>query len=697
MFWIAPLMKPQDPTPSRRQPSGLRVLTLACAVLLSGCAAQRLHEQGLQALGQGDASAALQRLREASELEPGNARYRLDYLQQRALALQSLNTRADEARNAGRSDEASTLYRQVLQLDNVNERALRGLQQMLDQRRVAQVTAQIEQSLQSQQPEQARDQVRRALRDLPNQPALLALSRQIESTLEAERAERERQSKLQSTSRRPITLQFRDANLKMVFEALSRTSGLNIVLDRDVRSDLKTTIYVQNASVEDTIDLILLQNQLDKRVLSGNTVFVYPATPAKQREYAELKVRSFQLSNIEAAQMASILKTMLKTRDVVTDVRTNSLVMRDTPDAIAVAEKLIAANDVADPEVMLEVEVLEVSTDRLTNLGLKFPESFSVSTPTTAGTLGALRSLSGGELSASGLSLGLNLLLQDTDTNILASPRIRARHKEKARILVGDKVPVITNLISPQQNGASSVITGSIQYVDVGIKLEVEPQVYADGDVGIKINLEVSNISRTLTTQSGVAYQIGTRNATTALRLRDGETQVLAGLINDQDRSTASKLPGLGQLPALGRVFSSTNANGSKSEIVLSITPRIVRAPASTESRYSDVWSGTEQMVRERPLRVDPLLSVRAGATPGTAAPNATRPVIPGALTGGTAPGAEPAVAAPASSASPALQLPAARPQPNRAPLTTLNPPLPAPSPVPAATPAVDEPADAAN
>lgn len=697
MFWIAPLMKPQDPTPSRRQPSGLRALALACAVLLSGCAAQRLHEQGLQALGQGDAGAALQRLREASELEPGNARYRLDYLQQRALALQSLNTRADEARNAGRSDEASTLYRQVLQLDNVNERALRGLQQMLDQRRVAQVTAQIEQSLQSQQPEQARDQVRRALRDLPNQPALLALSRQIESTLEAERAERERQSKLQSTGRRPVTLQFRDANLKMVFEALSRTSGLNIVLDRDVRSDLKTTIYVQNASVEDTIDLILLQNQLDKRVLSGNTVFVYPATPAKQREYAELKVRSFQLSNIEAAQMASILKTMLKTRDVVTDVRTNSLVMRDTPDAIAVAEKLIAANDVADPEVMLEVEVLEVSTDRLTNLGLKFPESFSVSTPTTAGTLGALRNLSGGELSASGLSLGLNLLLQDTDTNILASPRIRARHKEKARILVGDKVPVITNLISPQQNGASSVITGSIQYVDVGIKLEVEPQVYADGDVGIKINLEVSNISKTLTTQSGVAYQIGTRNATTALRLRDGETQVLAGLINDQDRSTASKLPGLGQLPALGRVFSSTNANGSKSEIVLSITPRIVRATASTESRYSEVWSGTEQMVRERPLRVDPLLSVRGGAAPGTAAPNATRPVIPGAFTGGTAPGAEPAVAAPASSASPALPLPAARPQPNRAPLTTLNPPLPAPSPVPAATPAADEPADAAN
>ena len=174
----------------------------------------------------------------------------------------------------------------------------------------------------------------------------------------------------------------------------------------------------------------------------------------------------------------------------------------DTPEAIALAERLVAANDLPDPEVMLEVQVLEVSADRTSNLGLKFPESFSLSTPSTATTLGALRGLGSDDLTASSLSLGLNLLLQDTDTNILASPRIRARNKEKARILVGDKVPVITNLISPQQNGANSVITGSVQYVDVGIKLEGEPQVYADADVGIKVNLEVSNIARTITTAS---------------------------------------------------------------------------------------------------------------------------------------------------------------------------------------------------
>ncbi|MGY0194539.1 secretin N-terminal domain-containing protein [Leptothrix sp. BB-4] len=591
-------------------------LTLACAVVLTGCAAQRAHDDGLNALAQGRTGEGLQHLRQASEQDPGNARYRIDYLSQRALATQNICNRADEARAKDQFDEAARLYREALSLDPANERAQRGLQAVQDLRRIEVVRGQVDSQLKGKQLEQAAETVRRAQRELPNRPELTLLARQVDDRIESERVERERNAGLEAAFKRPVTLQFRDANVKMVFEALSRTANINIILDRDVRADLRTTIYVQNASVEDTLDLILLQNQLDKRVLNGNTLFIYPATAAKQREYNELKVRSFQLSNIEATQMATIIKTMLKTRDVVTDAKTNSLVMRDTPQAIAVAEKLIAANDVPDPEVMLEVQVLEVSADRTSNLGLKFPESFTVSTPSTATTVGALRGLGTDDLTASSLSLGLNLLLQDTDTNILASPRIRARNKEKARILVGDKVPVITNLISPQQNGTNSVITGSVQYVDVGIKLEVEPQVYADSDVGIKVNLEVSNIAKTITTASGVAYQIGTRNATTALRLRDGETQVLAGLINDQDRSTASKLPGLGQLPILGRLFSSTNSSGGKTEIVLSITPHIVRATATPEARLGEIWSGTESNVRDRPLRIDPIGSVKS--TPAT-------------------------------------------------------------------------------
>ena len=183
----------------------------------------------------------------------------------------------------------------------------------------------------------------------------------------------ERALAAQSSFRRPVTLQFRDANLKMVFEALSRTANVNIILDRDVKSDLKTTIYVKDASVEDTIDLILLQNQLEKRVLNNNTLFVYPATSAKQKEYNELKVRSFQISNVDAAHVANIIKSLLKTKDIVTDARTNTLVMRDTADAIAVAEKPGGRQRRARPRGDAGVQVLEVSADRMSNLGIKWP------------------------------------------------------------------------------------------------------------------------------------------------------------------------------------------------------------------------------------------------------------------------------------------------------------------------------------
>jgi general secretion pathway protein D len=466
----------------------------------------------------------------------------------------------------------------------------------------------------------------------------------------------------------------------MVFDALARVGNVNVIVDRDVKSDLRTTIYVRDASIEDALDVILLQNQLEKRVLNGNTLLIYPATAAKQKELAELKVRSFQLSNIDVAFMANIVKTMIKTKDIVTDVRTNTLVIRDTPEAISLAERLIAANDLPDAEVMLEVEVLEVSSSRTSEIGLKLPTSFTVSTPSagTGGslTVGDLRALTRNDLQVSGMSATLNLLLQDGDTNILASPRIRSRNKEKARILVGDKLPVITNLISPQQAGQNSVITGSIQYVDVGIKLEVEPQVYADGDVGIKLNLEVSNVSDTIQTESGRAYQIGTRSAQATLRLHDGETQVMAGLISDADRSSAQKVPGVGQMPVLGRLFSNHAGDKKKSEIVLSITPRIIRPQAVPDLRAADAWSGSENSVRDRPLRIEPLSVVKASTTGGAEQAGAAAAAPAGRVVSAPAPVAVPA-ASPAAEAPahgvvaaptmPSLVMP--RPMPGRTPL----------------------------
>ena len=622
----------------------LHALAIA-ALLLGGCAAQREHRDGLDYAAQGKAQQALDSLRRANELEPENVRYKLDYVMQRSAAVRMFVERGDDERSTQHFDAALQQYREALKIEPGNERAARGLKVVEIERR-AQVQLQAaERALKSNQLQSARETVRLVLKELPQSSSAIALARSIDEKVEDERKAHEEQIAARSAFKRPVTLQFRDAPLKMVFEALSRASNVNLIMDRDVRSDARTTIFVKDASVEDSIELILLQNQLEKRILNSNTLLIYPLGANKQKEYAELKVRTFQLSNVDATFMSNIVKTMVKTKDIVIDAKTNTMVMRDTVDAIALAERLIAANDLPDPEVMLEVEVLEVSTNRASELGLKLPNSLTVSTPTTALTVGDFRNLGRNDLLVSPLSATLNLMLQDGSANILASPRIRTRNKEKARILVGDKLPVITNLISPQQAGQATVLTGSISYVDVGIKLEVEPQVYADGDVGIKINLDVSNVTGELKTDSGQAYKIGTRSTQSALRLHDGETQVLAGLISDSDRNSASRVPGLGQLPMLGKLFSSEGADKQKTEIILSITPRIIRPMATPDPRNADAWSGSEAMVRDRQYLTDPIGVVQAeqgqpgaagafpiqpsGATPGQVGrrPPVTRPL----------------------------------------------------------------------
>lgn len=593
-------------------------------LLLAGCAAQLEHGKGMDLLAQGKPAEAVESLRRANTLEPDNVRYRIDYLNQRSTVVQNLVTAADEERSDGKLDAAIQRYREAARVDPANPRVKSGLQAVEAERRSGTQLQAVDRLVQANQTEPALEQVRRVLKENPQHPRALALQRSLEERADAERQAREEQLAARAAFKRPVTLNFRDTPLKVVFEAIGRIGNVNVIVDRDVKSDLRTTIFVKDAAIEDTLDVILLQNQLEKRVLNSNTLLIYPATAAKQKELAELKVRSFQLSNIDVAFMANIVKTMLKTKDIVTDVKTNTLVIRDTPEAVALAERLIAANDVPDAEVMLEVEVLEISASRASDIGLILPSSFTVSTPSLASTIGGLRALTRNDLQASGLSATLNLMLQDSDTKILASPRIRTRNKEKAKILVGDKLPVITNLISQGSASGSSnnVVTGSIQYVEVGIKLEVEPHVYADGDVGIKLNLEVSNVTDTIKTDSGRAYQIGTRSAQTSLRLHDGETQVMAGLINDIDRNLASKVPGVGQFPLLGRLFSNNAGNANKTEIVLSITPRIIRPQAQPDPRFADAWSGSESSLRDRQLRLEPLAVVKA-TTPkaGGAAP----------------------------------------------------------------------------
>jgi general secretion pathway protein D len=595
--------------------------------VLVGCATSRQHTEGMEAMAAGDRQKGLAQLEAASAAEPTNSQYRLDYLKQLSGTLNRLLAQADDARRSGQYEAARQLYRDTLKVDAGNDRALRGLANIeMDERHNA-MLAEAEQLLAAHDLAGAREKVHTVQQENGERRDAKQLATRIADEMDKAEAAKAAQVAAGSVMRKPVSLQFRDANLRMVFEALSRTTGLNVIFDRDVRNDLKTTIFVHDASVQDTVDMILLQSQLDKKELNANTLFIYPATAAKQKEYQDLKVRIFQLSNADGKTIQNLLKTELKIADMSLDDKTNTLVVRATANTIAVAEKIIAAHDTPDPEVMLEVEVLEVNRDRVRDLGIEWPSTFGVQTPNTVSNLSTLLHVPLNQLTVLGapFSATASFLLTDSDSNVLAAPRLRTRDNQKSKILIGEKVPVITNTVTPVSTG-TPVVTGSVQYLDVGIKLELKPHVYLEGDVGIELNLEVSSILGQVNPPSGsansgtVAYDIGTRDVTTNLRLRDGETQILGGLIQDNETLSANKVPGLGEFPLLNRLFGSNHHEDRKTEVVMSITPHILRTPTVADSRARNLFSGTESAVRESPLRLDPVGSVSgAPSTPGAA------------------------------------------------------------------------------
>jgi general secretion pathway protein D len=638
------------------------MLALALAAMaLAGCTAHLAYQDGQRLVAADKVEAGMLKYQEAIAADPGNALYKSAYLRARDRNTIRLVEQAERELADGHADAALRSYQRALAIDPANERARAGLRLVEADARHAVLMDEAAAAFDKKDYEQARQKTSAILSERPNhEPARLLLARVAEKQSAAPSAE----TGLSASYKLPINLEFRDASLKQVFEVISRRSGLNFLFDKDVKSDQRTSIFLKNSTVEAAVYYLLVSNQLEQQVMDGNTILIYPNNAAKLKEYQEMTVKTFFLANAEAKNVANTLKTILKSRDVVVDEKLNLLIVRDSPEAIKLATRLVALQDVAEPEVMLDVEILEIKRSRLMDLGIAWPTSlgFAPLQSSTGGplTIESLRHLNAGTIGVTGLSATINANKTDGDSNTLANPRIRVRNKEKAKVVIGDKVPNITTIITPGTSGgfASEAIT----YVDVGLTLNVEPTIYLNNEVAIRISLEVSNLVDSLTTKSGsVAYRIGTRSASTMLQLKDGENQVLAGLINNEDRTSGSKVPGFGNIPILGRLFGSTRDSTDKTEIVLSITPHLVRNVLRPALNASEFSAGTETSFRRRP---DAAVRLPAQMPP--------------------VPGAQPAVAAPVPVQAPAVQ----------APVTTAPPaevvvnPIPAPAatepPVPA-------------
>jgi general secretion pathway protein D len=652
-----------------------------CAMLLVGCAGVREYNQGNELLAAGRKEEALKRFEEAIKADPRNAKYRIALATQRAALLNELNGSGEQLRRQGRLTEAEKAYRQALGVDPGNEAARGGMEAIAAERKHRQILQQaeaLEKSEDGRQLEEAAALLRGVLAENPQQREARALQQKILD--KQAKLAKPAEQRLAAAFRKPITLEFRDAPLRSIFDVIARVSGLNFFFDKDVRTDGKATILARDTSIEDAVRILLTTNQLEQKILNEKSVLIYPANPQKQREYQALSVRSFYLANADVKSVTNTLRTLLKTRDIVTDERLGLIMMRDTPEAIRLAERIIALQDMADSEVMLEVEVLEVKRTRLLELGLKWPQQATLSVVGTADNPLTPDSLHARRVGVTVDPAVITARKDDTDSNILANPRIRVRNKDKARVVIGDRVPVITTTST-----STGFVSESVSYLDVGLKLEVEPTISLDDEVAIKVSLEVSNLVREVLSRTGsLSYQVGTRNAATVLRLKDGETQTLAGLINQEDRASSSKLPGFGDFPILGRLFGGHKDDTQSTEIVLSITPRILRAVRRPDLVAAEFETGTEASLGSRALSVSTSEAPRAqapAASPASAAQRASSTGLPPAAqqAGGSTSGQPPSTSSSPSTATP----PVGRASPAAPSSTGSTSPGPAPGAAP--------------
>lgn len=584
-------------------------LSIAFATLvLSGCAGYQAFKQGQADIASGKTEPGVAQLKTAMEQAPSNNEYRRSYFVQRENAVNTALREAEVSLERGEFNAAQEAFARALRLDTANARANGGSARVEAARRHWVAIEQAAKLARENQLDVAISKTRQVLAESPtHRRARQALRQLMRQQAEATGKELGIYPKLKAAFQVPVSLSFNEARLLQVFEALKQASGLNYMLERDVKPDMRVTLSVTNKPVEDILRLLLATNQLESRVLDGDTLLIYPNTPAKNTEYREMVVRSFYLRNADATEVAVMLKTVAKVKDVVVDKKLNMVMVRDSAETIRLAEKVIAAQDLAEPEVMLELEVLEVNMSRLVDLGIRWPDSISagiVGEEEVAGQLrldetrGIVDSMV--RLNFSNPLISAQLRSQKGNANLLANPRVRVRNKQPAKILIGERVPVITTTASANV-GSFETVT----YLDVGLKLEIEPVVSLDDEVSMKIALEVSNILESIPRASGtLVYRLGTRNTSTTLRVRDGETNILAGLIQSDERRANNGVPGLNEIPLVSKLFGVSQDSDTRTEIVLLITPRIVRNLDLPGLGLQEFLAGTESSVGAAPIQL---------------------------------------------------------------------------------------------
>jgi len=569
---------------------------LSASIILGGCS---LHKNTSEY-----EINKLNKLKDSAENNP--AKYKLDYTYKQRELIDKKLILAQQAFLNGDFNTALSLNQDVLKIDSENMVAIDNINKIDKIKDL---------DLQFEVAQKAADQgnisaalvtLREILQVSPNYYKANKLKKEIEQNKNRNLLN---PPSLNEKLDQLVSLDFKNAPVSSVLDFLAQYSGMNFILDKDANLDqVTTTVYAKNTTVREALKTILSTSSLAYKILNSNSYLIYQQSPEKKKKYEELVTKSFYLGFADVQKTQDLITKLYEPKAIFFDDRLRLLIVRDNQNVIDSIDKLLQAFDLPSPEVILDIEVLEVSRDNLLELGIDFPKKVDVSLLNGVGGVGSytinqLRNLTSDSLKLVTADRIATVNFQQTSSkaNLLANPRIRVKSKEKADFLIGEKVPVITTTTS--ELGGS--IAESINYLDVGLKLEVLPEVKVNKEVQIGIKMEVSNIAKEITSKNGlIAYQIGTRNASTTLQLKDNETQMLAGLIRDDTQTSATHLPGIGKIPLLGRLFSSTRDTKNKSEIVLLITPRIVRPFELPAPYVQEHLSGTSDEVTTTPLRL---------------------------------------------------------------------------------------------
>jgi general secretion pathway protein D len=615
----------------------VRGVTLALLVMVaSGCAAGKAFRQGEQAARQGDWDAAVSYYTRAVQNNPESAEYRIAL--ERAMVNASRHyldrARILEARQG--PEAALRAYRKASEYDPSN-------------RQVVAKVIELERSI--------RDRAE-AARPKPPIERMREQSRRPEP-------------ELNPASREPLDLRFTNAQVKDILNFISTASGINVTYDNTFR-DAPYSVELQGVTLEEALNQILAANNLFYKVVNDRTIIVVPDTPPKRAQYEEQVIQTFYLSHADAAEMLQLLNAVIRVAQMpvqpmyAANRTANSITVRAGQGVMDIIERVVRANDKPRAEIVIDVEILEVNRNRAKQYGINLSD-YSIGAfyapegeLDAAGSLVNLDTLRAG-VSAADFFLALpsalvRFLATDSETRLIAKPQLRGQEGEKLTLNLGDEIPVPTTVFTPFAGGGVNIVpTTSFTYRPVGVNVEMEPRVTYDGDIVMRLLVESSTLGRDVNVAGQNLPSFGSRKVTTRLRLRDGESNLLAGLLREDERRSLRGFPGLIRLPLLRHLFAANDHAAAQTDIVMLLTPRIVRTHELTPEDVGPIHIGTQQNLGlggPPPLIAPPAQPAQPEGGPPVGQPEGVQPGaagVPGAPAGAAAPGVPtpPAAAAP--------------------------------------------------